>query len=372
MVIRAFITHKQAELFVDCQDRFGVNPITKSIAVSDGMGATWQQKIWAQLLVDTYTDSTDWWPSKEAIKPLCQTWRNKVADFIQNLKDTNAPINIIYRSERNFVEGRSAGATFVGIRFNGNEWNGAVLGDSCLIEWDGKEAKFNTSQDTDAFDSYPDYFDSDPSKEGKGTPKSIEGMLKDGTKLFLVSDPFSEFLLEHNKKGDIAKYVQHLLSLASHDDFEALICEWRKEGMHNDDSTLVIIENDNSEDITINHADDIAEMIEKEKFIPTIEKETSKELEENKIGTSVTENAIDKQEQDVTTEDTTPPTIPVNEDTFIKVFLNEYKNILENKCKGKSQKEIKKYLGKLKYETTQKAAEEALRIILKNFTIHAK
>ena len=111
MVIRAFITHKQAELFADCQDRFGVNQDTKSIAVSDGMGSTWQQKIWAQLLVETYIESTDWCPSKESIKPLCQAWRNRVADFIQKLRDTNAPENMIYRNERNLVAGRSAGAT---------------------------------------------------------------------------------------------------------------------------------------------------------------------------------------------------------------------------------------------------------------------
>ena len=180
MVIRAFITHKQAELFADCQDRFGVNPDTKSIAVSDGMGSTWQQKIWAQLLVDTFTESLKWSPSIESIKPLCFSWKNKVLEYIQKLKDTNAPVNIIYRNERNLVSGRSAGATFVGIRFNGNEWNGSVLGDSCLIEWDGNEAQFNTSQDSGTFDSYPDYFDSEASKEGKGTPKPIGGVLTEG------------------------------------------------------------------------------------------------------------------------------------------------------------------------------------------------
>lgn len=269
MVIRAFITHKQAELFADCQDRFGVNTDTKSVAVADGMGATWQQKIWAQLLVDTYTDSTDWCPSNETIKPLCQTWRSKVADFIQSLKETNAPENMIYRNERNFAEGRSAGATFVGIRFNGNEWIGCVLGDSCLIEWDGNDVKFNTSQNSETFDSWPDYFDSDASKAGKGIPKPIDGILAEGKYLLLVSDPFSEFLLKHSKRGNIAKYVQQLLSLASHDDFEALVDKWRKEGMHNDDTTLVIVEYDKSENFIITHKDNIVEEIEKEKLSQT-------------------------------------------------------------------------------------------------------
>jgi serine/threonine protein phosphatase PrpC len=354
MVIRAFITHKQAELFADCQDRFGVNPDTKSIAVSDGMGSTWQQKIWAQLLVDTYVDSQDWSPSSETIKPLCQSWKTKVLDYIQKLKDTNAPINILYRNERNLVSGRSAGATFVGIRFNGDEWNGSVLGDSCLIEWDGNEAQFNTSQDSGTFDSYPDYFDSDASKEGKGTPKPIGGVLTEGKYLLLVSDPFSEFLLEHSKQGDIAKYVQQLLSLASHDDFETLVCEWRKEGMHNDDTTLVIVEYDNSENLSITHPDNIVEMIEKEKSsqisanqaienVKTVQENPSHEEVE------VVENFV---------------VIQNNEKEFINEFLIEYQRCL--------QKKFPKQMGKLRYKWTQKAVEEALNILFEKYSVIKK
>ena len=283
MKIRAFITHKQAELFKDCQDRFGVNRNTKSIAVSDGMGSTWQQKIWAKLLVDTFINNIEWCPSKEAIRPLCKTWRDEVADFIQKLKDKNAPENLIYRNEKNLAEGRSAGATFLGIRFNGNEWNGSVLGDSCLIVWDGNEAKFNSSQDSETFDNYPDYFDSDASKVGKGIPKDINGVLAEGKWLLLVSDPFSEFLLKHRKYGDIAKYVQHLLSLDSHDDFETLVSEWRKEGMHNDDTTLVIVEYDKSEDLTIKFEDSLKEFIEKEEN----QDSKSEVLDDNTIGNRI-------------------------------------------------------------------------------------
>ena len=354
MIIRAFITHKQAEQFADCQDRFGVAPDTKSIAVSDGMGSTWQQKIWAQLLVDTYTNSTDWHPSKEFIQPLCQAWRMKVSEFIQNLKDIKAPENMIYRNERNLAEGRSAGATFVGIRFDGSKWSAEVLGDSCLIEWDGNEAKFNTSQDTDAFDSYPDYFDSNPLKDGKGTPKSIEGSLKDGTILFLVSDPFSEFMLEHSKQGDIAKYVRQLLSLASHDDFEALVDEWRKEGMHNDDTTLVIVENDNAGALTITYADNIAEMIAKEKTyedsfnqVKEVAQTTPKDSSQSDI--EVAEDFV---------------VVQNDEKAFAYEFLTEYQRCLNKK--------FPKQMGKLKYKWTQKAVEETLNLLFERYSITKK
>lgn len=354
MVIRAFTTHKIAELFADCQDRFGVNPDTKSIAVSDGMGSTWQQKIWAQLLVDTYTDSTDWCPSNEAIKPLCQTWRTKVADFIHNLKETNAPENMIYRNERNFAEGRSAGATFVGIRFNGNEWSGSVLGDSCLIEWDGNEVIFNTSQDSETFDSYPDYFDSDASKEGKGIPKPIEGVLSEGEYLLLVSDPFSEFLLEHSKQGDIAKYVQQLLSLASHDDFETLVWEWRREGMHNDDTTLIIVECDNSDVLAISHADAIDDLVRNEKLSQI---SATQALE--KAATSNENQILEKEEA-------TDNFVVVqnNEKDFINEFLTEYHRCLNKK--------FPQQMGKLKYKWTKKAVEETLNLLLEKYTVTKK
>ena len=369
MIAKAFITHKQAEQFADCQDRYGINYDTKSIAVSDGMGSTWQQKIWAQILVDTFIKSANWYPTKENIKQLCQTWRKKVVDFIQNLKDTNAPEYLVYLNERNLANGRSAGATFVGIRFDGNKWSGEVLGDSCLIEWDGNEAKFNTSQDTDAFDSYPDYFDSDPLKDGKGTPKSIEGTLKDGTILFLVSDPFSEFMLEHSKQGNVAKYIQQLLSLASHDDFEALVDEWRKEGMHNDDTTLVIVESDNSGGLTITHEDKLDDMIEKEKMPAT----SCTPNEEN------SSHSPKEQPQENNTVVESPDVIQSNIETeaLINEFLTLYEECLSNKYKKIKYKKIrlkklKKIFVSIIYDWTKEAAEEALRIFYNKYFTNKK
>jgi hypothetical protein len=264
MKIRAFITHKLKENYADCQDRFGVNPDAKSIAVSDGMSQSWQQKIWAQILVDKYINS-DWHPSKENIEPLCIQWRKDVISSINKSKEINAPESIIYRNERNLSNGSSAGATFVGVRFQCKEWEGTVLGDSCLIEWDGQSATFHTSQEVECFDNQPDYFDSDFSKKGKGIPKNISGELKKGTVLFIVSDPFSDFLFEHNKQNDIAKYLEELRNISSHEKFEELVDAWRNSGMHNDDTTLVIVENDGKDDFSIDHEDKIVDLIRDEK-----------------------------------------------------------------------------------------------------------
>lgn len=358
MIVRAFITHKKAEKFADCQDRFGVNIDTKSISVSDGMSQSWQQKIWAQLLVDTFVDSNEWLPTNESIKPLCNKWREEVEKFIQSLKDKNAPENIIFRNERNFAEGRSAGATFVGVRFNGMNWSGTVLGDSCLVEWDGEKALFHTSQDTETFDNRPDYFDSNSLKEGKGMPKNINGTIHDNSVLLLVSDPFSDFLFEHNKQGDVANYIPQLLGITSHDEFETLVDEWRKNGMHNDDSTLVIIENDGKEVIETKKMDEIKEFIEQER----IEAEKIEKAEPTE-----TQNR-----QDVIVEEKKPdaPTETISYISTQEVIEEFFKVLRHNNKKGKVKQH--NIIKKVALEFTGKDIKEALTEVLNKYSIIKK
>lgn len=264
MVVYAFITHKVAEHYIDCQDRFSVNIDTKSVAVSDGMGSTWQQKIWAKLLVETFANDASWDPNVESIKQLSSIWKQQVIEFIDRQRKEDVHPSVIFRNERNLVGGKSAGATFVGIRYNGNEWKGTVLGDSCLIVWDGEKAEFYTSQDGDEFDSYPDYFDSDSMKQGKGTPKSISGHVATANTYFLVSDPFSDFLLRKKKNGDIKDYLIQLIDTTTHEDFETIVSQWRKEGMHNDDTTLVVIKPSSNDSFELGVIDDLDKLIDEE------------------------------------------------------------------------------------------------------------
>jgi len=360
MIIRAFITHKLKEYYAYCQDRFGINADTNSIAVSDGMGSTWQQKIWAQLLVDTFTRSNDWLPTHDSIKPLCDIWRQKVESFIQDLKETKAPDNIIYRNERNLAEGKSAGATIVGIRFDKNHWNGSILGDSCLIEWNGTEAIFHTSQDIEAFDSFPDYFDSNEQRQGKGTPKEISGVMDKGQYLLLVSDPFSDFLLEHNKQGNISNYMQQLLKLSSHEEYEALVDDWRRKGMHNDDTTLVIVEDNLSEQFSIQARDEIGVLIEEERKENEKQKDSSSEIK-----ASHKQEPQEQQGNEVETVEVVESTslTSVDEDVFRADFLTEYKRALQKKHSR---------IGKLEFKWTQKAIIEAVNVIYKKYSIFIK
>ncbi|MEE0997665.1 MAG: hypothetical protein U0L74_09925 [Paludibacteraceae bacterium] len=291
MKIRAFITHKKAEHFIDCQDRFSINPDTKSVALSDGMSTSWQQKLWAEILVNEFT-SKDWAPTPEAVKELSPKWKKGVEEFIRELKDKGVSENIIYRNERNLAERKSACATFVGVRFKDDfNWECDVLGDSCLIVKNNKEYEFYTSQEGTQFDSYPDYFDSDDSKNGKGVVKTKPGQLSlDNNLALLVSDPFSDFLLRHKTIGDIDDYINKILDVNTHEDFEGLVKDWRSQGMHNDDSTLIILEYDNENNWNILHEDDIEDLINNEEQKSS--KLSAKENPENPENTENTESSV--------------------------------------------------------------------------------
>ena len=99
--------------------------------------------------------------------------------------------------------------------------------------------------------------------------------MENNTFLFLVSDPFSDFLFEHNKQGDVLECIQQLLKISSHEEFEKLVDEWRRAGMHNDDTTLVIVEPDDSDEFSIDNDkyDDINKLIEEEKKLIVENKE---------------------------------------------------------------------------------------------------
>lgn len=292
MKIRAFITHKKAEHFNDCQDRFSINPDTKSVAVSDGMSQSYQQKIWAELLVNAYTENPGWVPNHTSVKALSPLWLENVKLFVQKLIDSNAPQYLVIMNQNAIAQQKSAGATFCGIRFSGYNWSGYVLGDSCLLVIsDDKIEELYTSQVGDEFDNHPDYFDSNPSKCGKGDPLQIEGILDESKIIMIVSDPLSDFLNKKRKLGHEEDYIGQLLRINNHDEFEELVENWReeKDAMHNDDTTLIVIEYDNSTELNLVYSDNIKAIIEKEVQLQEQNGSSHKEKSE-KIQRSVPKN----------------------------------------------------------------------------------
>ena len=180
-------------------------------------------------------------------------------DRIEEQKHDGTKENIIYRNEKFVAQGKSAGATLVGVRFAGANWYCQVLGDSCLIEIkDGEIVQICTSQEGDEFDNFPDHFDSNPKQSGKGNAKEFKGTLETDSVLLLVSDPFSDFLNEQRKKGSVKELVDALLNIGTHEEFEKLVSDWRTiKGMHNDDSTLVVIRYDGNTEFNVGYEDSL-------------------------------------------------------------------------------------------------------------------
>lgn len=277
MKIRAFITHKLREHYSECQDRFCINSDNHAIAVSDGMSQSVFPDYWAEILSSFYAKNGHC--TNEDRKELCNDWLKKVVDFIsEEIHNGKNPWRL-----QNCIDAQNgAGATLCGIQFiDAEKWIGHVLGDTCIIEVDitGKEPIKILTSEKKAFDSYPDYYESFPNKEGRGQIEEFKGNLSDGHCLLLVSDPFSEFLSNH--KEHCSQWLTRILELKGHEDYCSLVDDWRQKGLHNDDSTLCIIEPDGSMDFHIEQEDDITSLIEKEVA----------QAENNNITTSTSESS---------------------------------------------------------------------------------
>lgn len=258
MKIRAFITHKAKERITDCQDRFAINKETKIVAISDGVSQSIFPDYWAELLVNHYSQFGSLTDDERI--DLCNIWTQKVRSFID---DEKAKGNNPWRTESNLDEGLSAGATLCGVKFEGTDkWYCNVIGDSCLIKVDSDNNIEILSSEDKKFDNEPDYLDSHPHKKGRGQFVNYHGTISKLEKIILVSDPFSDFFYKHKIEAPLL--IQQMLNINSHEDFISLVDAWRLAGMKGDDSTMVIVEWDDSSEFNIVGMDKIEAMIEEE------------------------------------------------------------------------------------------------------------
>lgn len=258
MKIRAFITHKAKEHITDCQDRFSVNTETKIVAISDGVSQSIFPDYWAELLVGHFCEFGTL--TEQERRTLCNQWVQKVQNYIsEEKKKGNNP----WRTESNLNEGISAGATLCGVKFeDADKWCCNVIGDSCLITVDANYNIEILSSEDKNFDNEPDYLDSLPRKKGRGNFKTFCGTISESKRLILVSDPFSDFFYKH--KPEAPQFIRQILDVKSHEEFTSLVDDWRHLGMKGDDSTIIIVEWDNSSDLNVVAMDNIHEMIDKE------------------------------------------------------------------------------------------------------------
>lgn len=260
MKIRGFITHKQAESYSDCADYFAINAENRKIAVSDGISQSFSPSEWSRLLVQSYIEEK--WTPRQDLKPLQTQWLAEVQENLKKLQEQGA---VTYMME-NMIDGReSAGATFCGLSFDNDcNWTCEVLGDSALIKLSGSTIEIFSSQEG-PFNNRPDYFDSYASQP-VGEIKSFHGKLRKEEVLFVVSDPFSELFQKSLENKTEEQIAEKLLTVESQEDFCRIVKFLREDyGMHNDDSTLVIIENDGTKDFNVKQTAILDELIEKER-----------------------------------------------------------------------------------------------------------
>lgn len=247
MKLRGFITHKAAEYYSDCADYFRICPCTKRVAVSDGVSQSIMPAEWAKILVDSFVEK-EWTPG-ESTASLKNKWFTIASKFaLEQRKKGENP----WLLENCLVNKDGAAATFCGVTFSDEcKWTASILGDSALVEINNENQLVRIcSSKEGAFDNRPDFFDS--FSEDKGEIRQFDGTLNNGSKILIVSDPFSELFQKVKGTPEEESVINILLSVTDITSFNATVDTLRTAyQMHNDDSTLVIIEPDESDMMTI-------------------------------------------------------------------------------------------------------------------------
>lgn len=240
--VKGYITHKEAERFVDCFDRYGHNLNNHKFAISDGVSKSFFPDIWAEILVDNFVNSNKRIDLGDfnSYRKLQNNWIKKVGEIVMRPEQK-------YFVKNFFIEGRSAAATFVGLHFfkenNILKWEAIALGDSFLFfvpnAIDHNEPYYKilslSSKENLTFNNFPDFFDS-RNPHNKGKIKQKKNDLRSGT-FYLMTDALSEWFLSNSISA-----IETINSWQSQQDFEKCINDLRKINLANDDSSILKIE----------------------------------------------------------------------------------------------------------------------------------
>lgn len=262
MRIKAYIYHKRAEKYSDCQDCFGINTQNNRIAVSDGMSQSIFPQWWAKILVDYYIENGH---IPEDIIPLQEKWQQMLlAEICKRDEEAKTnPKRDPWRLKNSLAEKSGAGATICGLTLGDKECSCECLGDSCVITINHDYTLNIYTSQVGKFGNLPDYFDSFKTSRGDPISKTIN---RDVKAILMVTDPFAELFQIHENDIDFIKLrLDELNHLANHKSFIELVERWRDVfGMHNDDSTLVLITECSDNSVSIAHADDLEQLCQDE------------------------------------------------------------------------------------------------------------
>jgi serine/threonine protein phosphatase PrpC len=259
MDIKAYIYHKKAEKYSDCQDYFEIKSQNKNItyiAVSDGMSQSIYPQWWAEILVKAYTKSGKI-PTDIELSTYQKEWQKKLETEIE-IRESQGKNP--WRLKNAIAEKSGAGATLCGITLEKKKWACGCIGDSCLIIVKKDFSIEICTSQKGAFGNNPDYLDSFTT--GRGQFKTFDGTYEDTELMLVASDPFTELFQKHAGELEFIKQLANQLrELSTHESFVELVERWRTEyQMHNDDSTIVIIDKLGNQTFNIFHKDNLAEL----------------------------------------------------------------------------------------------------------------
>jgi hypothetical protein len=268
--IKGFIYHKTAERFIDCFDRYGINENTNKFAVSDGVSKSFFPDIWAELLVEFFLKTVGHIniADIDSYKSIQNEWTKRVSEIVTRP-------NQKYYVRNFFIQGRPAAATFVGLYFfredNTFKWEAIALGDSFLffvpsdvknLSVDFDKVIYLSSKSDFEFNNFPDFFDS-RSIINKGKIKHKRKDLFGGT-FYLMTDALAEWFIAEKQEA-----FRVISEWETQEKFEKSINELRINNLHNDDSTILIINVEEDNSTVISYKDiqltDFKELLETEK-----------------------------------------------------------------------------------------------------------
>jgi hypothetical protein len=209
-------------------------PIGIRVAVADGATESSYAKLWAVLLAESYVRSELTGPEFFArLKPARRLWRRRLA---------GRPLPW-FASEK---AEQGAFAAFLGVEIDAhrNRWAALAVGDCCLMQVD------NVGEGMRVVETFPlqksSQFTMSPyligsRSEGESLQDRIQtsnGSLRDGDMLLLATDAIAAWLLKrHEEERPLWKWIYR--KLGTPESFAALVAYGRKNGLRNDDFTLV-------------------------------------------------------------------------------------------------------------------------------------
>ena len=204
------------------------------VAVADGATETSFAKLWAVLLAESYVRSALTGPEFFArLQPARRLWRRRLA---------GRPL-AWFASEK---AEQGAFAAFLGVEIDAHKhrWTALAVGDCCLMQVD------NVGREMRVVDMFPlqksSQFTMSPyliGSRSEGEPEkdriqTSQGSLRDGDMLLLATDAMAAWLLKrHEEERPLWNWLYR--KLGTPERFAAIVAYGRKNGLRNDDCTLV-------------------------------------------------------------------------------------------------------------------------------------